>query len=136
MDLLEDEIIGPLYRIVLMRGKPNTIKGRLVNFLTGPGALSVSRINQLISLYVTLIWALLLLRALFPSFSANHGRWSYGIEVALAVLTCVGFFSFGKTSLGLHRPVALMRNTKIRGLADQTDETLAISASKTKESKA
>lgn len=135
VDLLEDEKIGPLYRIVLIRDKPKSRKGRLISFLTGPGALSVSRINQLISLYVTLIWTVLLLCALFPSFSANHGRWGQGIEVALAVLTCVGFFSLGKTSLGLHRPIALMRKTEIQGPADQIGESLASSASKTKESK-
>lgn len=114
VDLLEDEKIGPLYRIVLLRDKPKNFSGRIGDFLTGPSALSVSRINQLISLYVTLIWSILLLGALFPSFATSHANWKYSADVALALLTCIGFFGFGRTSLGMHRPIAVQRETEIQ----------------------
>jgi len=113
VDLLEDEKIGPLYRIVLLRGKAKTLKGKINDFLTGPAALSVSRINQLISLYVTLIWVVLLIGALFPNFASDHPRLRYGAEIATALLICAGFFGFGKTSLGVHHPIALQRETEI-----------------------
>jgi hypothetical protein len=120
VDLLEDRKIGPLYRIVLMRDKPRTLKGRITDLLTGPAALSVSRINQLISLYVTVVWAILLISALCPSLSTNHGSWCYWIEVTAAMLTCIGFFSFGKTSRGVHRPIAFMRKTEIKDNAEHS----------------
>jgi hypothetical protein len=114
VDLLEDAKIGPLYRIVLMRDKSASFRVQLGEFLTGPAALSVSRINQLISLYVTLIWLILLVAALFPSFGIGHPGWKYAAEVVLALATCVGFFGFGRTSFGTHRPVAMQRETEIK----------------------
>jgi hypothetical protein len=121
VDLLEDKTIGPLYRVVLIRDKSKNFRGRVTDLLTGPARLSVSRINQLISLYVTIVWAVLLVSALCPSFSINHGRLYYWIEVASAMLTCIGFFSFGKTSLGTHRPIAFMRKTQIQGPVGRVD---------------
>ena len=120
VDLLEDRKIGPLYRIVLVRDKPKNLKARIADLLTGPAALSVSRINQLISLYVTVVWVLLLISALCPSLATNHGRWCYWTEVIAALLTCIGFFGFGKTSLGVHRPIAFMRKTEIKDYADES----------------
>lgn len=119
VDLLEDKKIGPLYRIVLIREKPRNFKRRVIDLLTGPAALSVSRINQLISLYVTVVWAVLLVSALWPSFSAKYGGRFHWIEVASAMLTCIGFFSLGKTSLGTHRPIAFLRRTQIQGHAER-----------------
>jgi hypothetical protein len=47
VDLLEDKIVGPLYKTVLTRPKKNHT---FVNLLVGPSGFSVSKINQLISL--------------------------------------------------------------------------------------
>lgn len=113
VDLLEDQKIGPLYRVVLFRPKASTLKGRVVQVLTGPAPLSVSRINQLISLYVTLIWAILLIGALFPKLTTEHQGLIHVAEILFALVTCAGYLGLGKTSLGVHRPVALQRETEI-----------------------
>jgi hypothetical protein len=113
VDLLEDEEIGPLYRIVLLRGKPKGLKKRLIDLLTGPAALSVSRINQLISLYVTLIWIFLLWSAASPPYLTRFALWRYAAEIVLAVATGVAFLWFGRTSLGKHYPMAYKRETRI-----------------------
>ena len=56
VDMLENKINGPLYKVVMTRGKPSNRKESFVHLLTGPSPISVSKINQLISLFVTLMW--------------------------------------------------------------------------------
>ena len=55
--MLENEINGPLYKVVMKRQDPSNRKEWFIHLLTGPSAISVSKINQLISLFVTIIWA-------------------------------------------------------------------------------
>ena len=117
VDLLENQSIGPLYKIVLMRDKPKGIKDNIVAFMTGPKALSVSRINQIISLFVTILWVFLLFEALpgtYFTFFGDHAIWRYAAEISLAISTCIAFVTLGKTSLGQHSPIALKRETKIK----------------------
>jgi len=56
LDLLENEITGPLYKTVLERPGLNTLSEKLV---TGPLSVSVSKINQWVSVFVLVIWLLL-----------------------------------------------------------------------------
>ena len=60
VDMLENEINGPLYKVVMTRSEPSGTWERFVDVLTGPAPISVSKINQLISLFVTLMWFVLL----------------------------------------------------------------------------
>lgn len=59
VDLLEDRMMGPLYKTVLTTGE---VKWR---HLSREYNYSVSRLNQLLSLYVTVIWLLILVDNLF-----------------------------------------------------------------------
>src|SRR5690554_293970 len=68
VDVLEDEVTGPLYKVVLSRNPHASKADKFRNLLTGPSPLSVSKINQLISLYVTVLWCALLIYSL-PEFS-------------------------------------------------------------------
>ncbi|HCM1204905.1 TPA: hypothetical protein N2883_004581, partial [Vibrio parahaemolyticus] len=52
VDMLEDNVTGPLYKVVLKRRKPSGVKDNLIHLATGPSPISVSKVNQLISLYV------------------------------------------------------------------------------------
>ena len=52
VDLLEDQVCGPLYKTVLA-GKPDR------HFLVGGGPVSVSRVNQWVSVFVIIIWIIL-----------------------------------------------------------------------------
>ena len=59
VDHLEDKITGPLYKMVLRRKSPKK-PAQLMDFiLTGPSKHSVSKINQLVSLYITLLWGVI-----------------------------------------------------------------------------
>jgi hypothetical protein len=113
VDLLEDEEIGPLYRIVLMRDDPQSMKEFIIEGLTGPAPLSVSRINQLISLYVTVIWCFLLVSAVSPPHLKPFALAKYMLEISLAIITCGSFVFLGKTSFEKHSPIALERQTEI-----------------------
>lgn len=68
VDILEDDIVGPLYKTVR---KPTEF--RLVN-LTGPYAFSVTQINVSLSLTVTAIWCVFVYR------SASAIDWGRGAE--------------------------------------------------------
>ncbi|RWX46669.1 hypothetical protein H206_01936 [Candidatus Electrothrix aarhusensis] len=58
VDLLEDITIGPLYKIVASNREGNP--------LTSAGRYSVTKLNQILSVFVTLIWALLFLKSIGP----------------------------------------------------------------------
>ncbi len=59
VDLLEDDIAGPIYKTVVQRYPTRFCA------LNGPYPFSVSKINQLLSLYVTLVWLALIGRTFF-----------------------------------------------------------------------
>src|SRR5579884_3276706 len=66
VDMLEDEFTGPLYKVVMKRPRPRRLK-IISEFLIGPAAYSVSKINQIISIFVTGLWGILLWRSVRPS---------------------------------------------------------------------
>jgi|SRR5579864_8173621 len=113
VDLLEDGPVGPLYKIILQRPDP---KGRwwVRRWATGPASLSVSKINQIISLFVAIVWIFMLWTTL-PGFSlAAAIDWEYITIIAIAALACVGFVTWGKTDFGKpHRLVAFKRISQI-----------------------
>lgn len=83
VDHLEDKVTGPLYKTVLRRQKPEGKLDWLKFLLTGPSKHSVSKINQLISLYITLMWLVLVYNS---QDSWNIKLWSIE-ERAIAILT-------------------------------------------------
>ena len=111
--MLEDETIGPLYKTVLTRRPPTKFIDRVESSINGPSPLSVTKINQIISLYVTVLWVLLLYKALPPiSFAANI-NWEYVGLIFLSLLTCAGFLRYGKTFDKSFVHVAKLRKTEI-----------------------
>lgn len=56
VDLLEDDVSGPIYKTVVQRSKCNFCE------FDGPYPFSVSKINQLLSLFVTIVWLVPLAR--------------------------------------------------------------------------
>ena len=68
VDLLEDADVGPLYKTVL--GRPGS---SFLNFakLNGPFTFSVSKLNQLLSLFVVVLFALLVARTWFRYYLRN-----------------------------------------------------------------
>ena len=113
VDMLEDDVIGPLYKTVLRRRKSRGVKERLEYILTGPGSFSVSGINQIISWYVVVVWMCLLIRSLLPFEFNRPIEWSYVIIVGFSVFCCFAFL-LAPTHKGDHESTANTRNNVIK----------------------
>lgn len=61
VDMLEDMTLGPLYKVISV--EEESIKG---NPLNSPGQFSVSKINQVLSAFVTTVWLILFAKSLLP----------------------------------------------------------------------
>jgi hypothetical protein len=113
VDMLENDVIGPLYKTVLNRPKPEGLRAQIFRFVTGPWPLSVSKINQIISLYVTSLWIVLLLQAIKPFSLTALGKWRFALALVLPLPACIAFLTLGKTHRGPHGLVAARRETRI-----------------------
>jgi len=113
VDMLEDETIGPLYKTVLTRPDSTCVSEYIVGVITGPSPLSVSKINQIISLYVTGLWGFLLYKALPPFSCAAPVKWEYVGLVVFALMSCIAFLTLGRTYGGSYRHVAKQRNAEV-----------------------
>ena len=114
VDMLEDKECGPIYKVVLTRSNPKGFDEHLQHILNGPSAISVSKVNQTISLYVTILWFFLLFYSL-PIFDLNAPvNWSYVFLIGLTALTCLSFFiRFGATYKGGYKHFATIRTAHI-----------------------
>lgn len=93
VDLLEDEITGPLYK-----SEVNRYAGRLWD-LTAGYHFSPSRINQLLGVFVTVVWLGLIVRTLLTTewcYASN--KWTAIVMSVLTVLACVAFWLWGRSS--------------------------------------
>ncbi|MEY3787241.1 MAG: hypothetical protein RLZ75_1448 [Pseudomonadota bacterium] len=64
--LLEDEVIGSLYKIIAESATED--KKYLKHFLTAPAAYSVSKINQILSVFISFFWMLLICNNIYLIF--------------------------------------------------------------------
>ena len=100
VDLLEDITLGPLYKVICVGGTEET-------FLTSPGQFSVTKLNQILSVFVTLVWVLLLVKSLLPVATNLPPDPIKVIVVAFTVACIVVLYKWGKSSnqykdAGLH----------------------------------
>lgn len=88
IDLLEDEITGPIYKTVLRRKAP-----------------SVSRVNMKVSLFVTFVWGYLVLNHIFPvsetvfSLNIDFGKSLIILLLLYFILDVTGVIKFVKEKL-------------------------------------
>lgn len=61
VDLLEDMTLGPLYKVVAVT-RDNAAR----NPLTSAAQFSVSKVNQILSVFVVVVWLMLFVRSLLP----------------------------------------------------------------------
>lgn len=109
VDLLEDFTTGPLYKITLARPPRRRLGEKIEHAITGPSPYSVSKINQVISLYAMFLWVFFLWRSIgFSKFSQGQM-----IAIGFTVLACLLLVRFGGTHRGSHNPVAFLRETKV-----------------------
>jgi hypothetical protein len=113
VDLLEDSVIGPLYKTVLGRRSPKTSFEAFKNIMTGPSSFSVSGINHIISIYVFFLWLVILIKSIGPISLASPINWLYSILVLATALACIAFWTLARTHAGDHEHVAKLRNSKI-----------------------
>jgi hypothetical protein len=113
VDLLEDDEVGPLYKVVLTRPVPTNLREWVRHVLTGPSQLSVSKINQLISYYVTVLWIGLLVYCTPIDYQATF-NWYYVGAIVLTAMTCVSFFTVGKTHTEDYWHIATIRGVEVR----------------------
>jgi hypothetical protein len=107
VDMLEDVLVGPLYKTILQRpGNPRH------SFL-GPLPVSVSQINLAVSIFTLFIWVALIVHS-FPGGSITlMAARSYLVDSA-GTLIVMAYMYFGcKTSFGPHKPARRRRETKI-----------------------
>ena len=109
VDMLEDDITGPLYKTVLSRPKSEST---LIDYLIGPGRFSVSKINQWVSYFTLFIWLTLICRS-FPKVNCGN----LGALFVAALTLVFGFFTwyYGRTDFSSEDWTFTMnkRNTKI-----------------------
>ena len=84
VDLLEDSVSGPIYKTLINR--------KLHRFwdLPGPYSFSPTRINSIVSMFLTVTWVPLILKADFDLFSQAHGSQIDRSIAALMGVTAVG----------------------------------------------
>jgi hypothetical protein len=96
VDMLEDGPVGPLYKTVLKRPKAEGKTYRLETSITGPAPYSVSKINQIISLFVTILWLIVLVRTV-PLSLFGSPNWWYVAILLLSLGACIAFYRWGRT---------------------------------------
>lgn len=121
VDLLEDDEIGPLFKVTMRRRRPQSFREWADVVLVGPSRYSVSKINQLISLYVTVIWFVLIYEA-FPSANWEVWKWPtpFLIIGILTVLALLGLLFCCRTYRGNMEHLACLRKAALYEQEDCT----------------
>ena len=90
VDLLEDKVVGPLYKTIAENPKNN-------NILTSSGQFSVSKINQILSFYISLFWLLLMVKSILPVATSFSPDWFKVGVVSVTVIAFVSLLKYGKS---------------------------------------
>ena len=95
VDLLEDEFSGPLYKLT-----PGNTEYRFLK-LNSAYPFSVSRINQILSLFVVMIWCILFIssgfRCSWLPMRDNIFSWAIAVLVLICIFSLVAFGRTKKT---------------------------------------
>lgn len=78
VDILEEMTLGPLYKYVALSSGENP--------LTDPGQFSVTKINQMLSLFVTATWVVLFVKASMPISAYMPVDW---FKLSIIILTVI-----------------------------------------------
>ncbi|HEF4887327.1 TPA: hypothetical protein SAQ42_001537 [Klebsiella oxytoca] len=118
LDLLEDQITGPLYKTLLERPEFENYADK---FITGPLDVSVSKINQWVAAFIVFSWLILIA---FSTYKSLHplalplDEWikilMHFSVIVMTLCVCVMMFGFGKTHKEKHSPRVVKRETKIK----------------------
>ncbi len=109
VDLLEDQVHGPLYKTVLSDRTPWWE-------LNGAYQFSVSKINQMLSLYVVFLFIGLIANTGFSHYEVSR-KWQLFPTACLLItgLAPVCLVAFGRTGVDEREPSRRRRTTTVRG---------------------
>jgi hypothetical protein len=111
VNMLEDTVIGPLYKTRLQRPKDDDIIERVV---TGPAQLSVSKINQWVSFFTLVVWVILVYSTL-PPFSLNSSISVMRVVVFVTTISaCIMMCWKGKSYAFSYTHLMRSRKAKIK----------------------
>jgi len=113
VDFLEDSNTGPLYKTVTSSISESNKREKIKDFFTGSLPYSVSKVNQIISLYIFIIWLSIFINDLFKTYYA--GGFSL-LSIALLFMTinfCFIILLLGKTSFKDKKIKVRTRKTEI-----------------------
>ncbi|OZT17141.1 hypothetical protein [Serratia marcescens] len=125
LDLIEDEITGPLYKTILERPNKKThspmtnVENRIDSILTGPSKLSVSKINQWVALYIILIWIGMVLANIpfdLPKYITKHINMQATLATIIpitSIFTIILMMTKGRSHKGKHEVALRKRETEI-----------------------
>ena len=115
VDVLEDKVTGPLYKVVMSRNASTKWSEKAIHLVTGPSSISVSKVNQLISLFVFVLWVILLVYSL-PEFDCNAPiNWFYAALLFLSAAACGSFLWLGRSYGGGYFHTASLRKSRVKG---------------------
>ncbi|WP_371194201.1 hypothetical protein [Glaciecola sp. SC05] len=122
VDMLENKTTGPLYKIVLSRNS-NTKKDDLFSHvISGASEVSVSKINQIVSVYIFTLWWFLLGYSLWPINPKLPLNWFYIALVIVTVFSCCLFLSKGKRYKGSYINHATLRSAEIQATTSNNSD--------------
>jgi hypothetical protein len=115
VELLEDKVFGPLYKTLTSRpSRAASFRDSIIDFFVAPKPFSVSKVNQLVSTFIALIWVLILFSSVESiCFSGCTIAWKKSIPVVLALATCCGFWFAGTSHKGKHNPKVSLRESAV-----------------------
>jgi hypothetical protein len=114
VDMLEDTITGPLYKIVLSRNSATKNDDRFSHILSGASEVSVSKINQIVSVYIFTLWWFLLGYSLWPISPMLPPNYFYVALIITTVVCCCLFLRKGKRYKGSYINHATLRTAEIQ----------------------
>lgn len=113
VDLLEDREIGPLYKVVTGRPKhakpffhPKGWWPRIKTAIVGPGPFSVSKINQIVSLFVIFLWIGLVIKVLLPLKLSSPIVPECAITIGISLLAALIIYIMGRTDKNDYKNLA------------------------------
>lgn len=111
VDMLENKITGPLYKTVLHRPDDGDF---FENFVTGPSTISVSKTNQIVSLFTLFIWLFLAYKTMGPICTSLPPSWERTLVGGATLLFAYKIVSKGRTYTGDYTHVANKREANIK----------------------
>jgi hypothetical protein len=108
--MLEDMVTGPLYKTILSRSKKDQ---KLFDYIVGPWNISVSKINQWVSLFVIMVWVLFIVRYLVWLNEYGIIGLRYWLIIVITIVFMFMMVWRGKTHGVDYKHIASRRDTKI-----------------------